>query len=73
MSKGRYGDWSGTGDIDRAIAKQNTKIVEALPDFCPKCGEHMSTGYGLAGGSGMGAYALCEQGCLGIFKVLDPE
>ena len=39
---------------------------------CPECGAQMWSGYGLAGGGGIGTYFVCPE-CDHFEKTLDPE
>ena len=41
---------------------------------CPSCGAHTFSGYGFAGGGGLGTYTFCSsEGCDWSIKVHDDE
>lgn len=59
--------------IDSDIVEQGTRIVDTIPLSCPNCScPSLYSGYGLAGGGGIGQYAACDE-CGILFKVLDED
>ena len=50
----------------------DVKIVDQLPDECPKCQKALEQGYGMMGG-GIGVYAYCDDHYDTLYKVFDQE